>query len=153
LDARNPLSHHQTTNNGQQAIFHNHVLVPVYVLPENLNAVQRFDLSLGQPIFPAPESDYHPFLHPQNPDSSSEIDLSDESSDSVELVSLFPLLSTSTTLSISTPGASSRNRAPAVPTAFSPQVSPVPSASACTSIRKYYVVLVGKKTGVFWEEW
>ena len=114
LDGRNPSSHQRPTNNGQQAIRHNHVLVPVYVLPENLDAVHQFVLSLSQPIFPAPESDYHPFLHPQSPDSPFEIDLSDESLDSVVLTSIFSRLSTSTTLSTSTLGASTRNHAPAV---------------------------------------
>ena len=114
LDGRNPSSHQRPTNNGQQAIRHDHALVPVYVLLENLDAVHRYILSLGQPIFPAPESDYHPFLHPQSPDSPSEIDLSDESLNSVELTSIFSRLLTSTTLSTSTLGASTRNHAPAV---------------------------------------
>jgi hypothetical protein len=162
-------SHQLPANNTKQPKCGNRTLVPVYVLPEHLKAVQAFILSLGQTLA-APESERancDPFLQPEELDGAN----SSDSDNSVELVSLSSWMSISnistpsslSTSNISTPSASSlRNRAPAFTTKFSARAPAIPSAGdillgSSTSphmrINKYYSILIGKKTGVFWDQW
>lgn len=159
-------SHQHSAINTEQTRRGDPALVPVYVLPEHLNTVQEFVLSLGQPLFPAPELDCDPFLQPEELNHNSSD--GDMSSGSVELVSFFSQMSTSS-LTSSTPAASSSgNRASAFSPGFSAPASSIPSASyvplasstspQCpqtlhTSMNRYYCILIGKKTGVFWDKW
>jgi hypothetical protein len=159
--ATKPLSSHQhSAINPQQRRQGNRALVPVYVLPEHVNAVQEFVLSLGQTIFPPPDLDRDPSEELVFDDhNSSDGDVSD----SVELTSVFSRMSTSSGLTPSTPAASSSgNRASAFTSGFSAPALPITSASYVplassqtpdTSMNKYYCILIGKKTGVFWEKW
>lgn len=139
------LSHKLLANNTENALCANRALIPVYVLPEHVDAVQEFILSLGQTLhkFPAPESAAcEPFLQPEelnNPNLSD-----DDSLDSVELVSIFSQMSTS-------PSSSREHASACIP-------QPTPSAvgsstSPRMSMNKYYCILIGKKTGVFWDQW
>lgn len=119
----------------------------MYVLPEHVNAVQEFVLSLGQTLYkyPAPESAVDAFLQPEEldiPNISDDDSL--DSPDSVELVSFFADMSTST--------ARSREQV----SASIPQLTPSAVGSSISphmSMNKYYCIVVGKKTGVFWDEW
>jgi hypothetical protein len=137
-------SHGHLANNTEHAMCE---LVPVYVLPEHVNAVQEFvlRLSLGQTLykFPAPESAGDPFLQPEELDNSNFSD--DDSSDSVELVSIFSQMSTSTS--------SPRDHASASACISQPTSSAVASPFSQMRMNKYYSILIGKKTGVFWDQW
>ena len=126
------------------AICANRGLVPVYVLPEHVNAVQQFVLSLGQTLykFPAPESADDDFLQPEEMNLNNPKFSDDESLDSVELVSFFSQMSTETS--------SSREHASPCPPQPTPSVVGS-SSSPHMSMNKYYCILVGKKTGVFWD--
>jgi hypothetical protein len=129
-------------NHTEHAIRANHALVPVYVLPEHVNAVQEFVLSLSPTLynFPAPESAVDPLLQPEglnNPNISD-----DDSLDSVELVSFFSQMSTSSSIE-----EASGCTPPPTPSAVGSSSSPH------MSLNRYYCILIGKKTGVFWDQW
>jgi hypothetical protein len=131
----------------------NRTLVPVYVLPEHLRQVQQFVLSLGQPIFSSPTMEDYFQPEALNTDNLSDVNCSDESSDPLELVSGFSSLSTSASNDYvrSTPSASTTVRSIPAFVSTSTQDSPIPSPTK--PLNRYYSILVGKKTGVFWDEW
>lgn len=152
---------HHSVNSTQPFRSGNRTLIPVYVLPENLCRVQQFVLSLGQPIFSAPTVDVCPSLQPEEVNAPNS---PEQSSDFQELTSGFSTLSVSTSSGYvsSTPPALSSSHPSSTP-AFGP-ISSIPSIShipLCASPspriptkgNRYYTVVVGKKTGVFWDKW
>ena len=137
---------------------HNRTLIPIYVLPEHLCQVQQFVLSLGQPIVLCPTMDAY-FQHKSsNADYFSDVSCSYESSDPLDLISAFSSLSTSTSSDYVqlTPSASTTFVATSAQDLPIPSISHIPlhsSASPTKQSNRYYSILIGKKTGVFWDEW
>lgn len=145
-------------NTPQQPRSGSRTLIPVYVLPENLCQVQQFVLSLGQPIVSGPIMDCYFPPEATNADNLSDVNCSDESSDPLELISVFSSLSTSTPSDHgqSSPSASTTFVSTSAQDSSIPSISHIPlhsSASPTKPLNRYYSVLVGKKTGVFWDEW
>lgn len=145
-------------------------LVPVYVLPENLHAVQEFVLSLGQPILSPPpigqdpvvqSEGFVPHLGSDGADDLDQHDSTDETTDDLEFSSALSQLSISRQSVPSTPSAS-RHHSPTFSSGLLSQASPITPAgyisshlsfSPHKSSKKYYAVVIGKKAGVFWDEW
>lgn len=178
----------RTVDNLQHSGPRNHTLVPVYVYPEHLAAVQQFLLALGQPLILDPARHDEPpaqleevdapvsplselqgagdFDGGYSPDKSFEHELSMTSSLSrVSLsssyVSSTPSNSGSTHRSrLFTSNSSSRtspNPAARHSRMESLPINTVPSsahqAASQNQNLKYYCVTIGKKTGIFWDEW
>jgi hypothetical protein len=163
-------------NNLQHSTARKRTLVPVYVYPEHLAAIQQFLLTLGQPLVLGPDLAAEPeeVDVPASPLSEfqgaggfdggysrdeSEHDLTSSMSRlslSSSYISLTPSTGSSTrrshlfTSSRASPPSAARH-SPAV----SLQINTVPSLSrqASPTKKKYYSVTIGKKTGVFWDEW
>jgi hypothetical protein len=146
---------HHSANSTQQPRSGNRTLIPVYVLPENLCRVQQYVLSLGQPIFSGPTVDYCPSssLQPEevNALNSPEINSSEQRSNIQELISGV------STLSVSTPSSYVSSISPVSsshhPTLAFVSISNIPFSPSATKGNRYYTVLIGKKTGVFWDKW
>lgn len=150
---------HHSANSTQQPRSGNRTLIPVYVLPENLCRVQQYVLSLGQPIFSGPTVDYCPSLQPEevNALNSPEINSSEQRSNIQELISGVSTLSVSTpssyVSSISPVSSSHHPTLAFVSSSSIPSISNIPFSPSATKGNRYYTVLIGKKTGVFWDKW
>jgi len=152
----------------------------VYVYLEHLVAIQQFLLSLGQPLVldPAGNSDFpaepedvdvpvSPLSEFQGAGGFNGGYSPDESE--YEMTSSMSCLSLSSSYILLTPSTASSTRHSHLFT--SPCVSPTPAAhyspmaplpintvpslshQAFPSKKKYYTVTIGKKTGMFWDEW
>ena len=143
----------------QQPRSGNHTLILVYVLPEHLCQVQQSILSLSQPIVLGPTMDCYFQPEAMNTDNLSYVNCSDESSDPLELISVFSSLSTSTPSDDymqSSPSASTAFISTSTQDSSISSISHIPLHSPAFSkkpLNCYYSVLVRKKTGVFWDEW
>lgn len=149
----------------------NRTLVPVYVYPEHLATVQQFLLALGQPLILNPAGNGEIPTEPEDaevPDSplsefrgAGGFDGRDSPEESeYGLTSSMSRLSLSSSYMSSIPSTASSTRrlftsSHASPTRTTRQISTVPSSlhQASPSSNKYYTVTIGKKTGVFWDEW
>ena len=163
-------------NNLQHSTSRNRTLVPVYVYPEHLATVCQFLLALGQPLVldPAENGDFPPepevdvLASPLSEfQGAGGLDGGYAPNESEHaLTSSMSRLSLASSYIPSTPGAASSTRrshlfsssygSPTRAARHSPlPINTVPPLSQQTSPskNKYYSVTIGKKTGVFWDEW
>lgn len=161
-------------SSSQNSIVTTDILVPVYINPARLHDIEAALKHLGLPSLLNPGNDFdypaspqfqrlnnsispqpgpHLLLIPENNDhpASPQFERLDnpispqpeDTSDCLDLSTSFSRLSTSISC-IQAPLAS-------FPVQHSPVVHPNPSPKK--ALKRYYIVIVGKCTGVFWDKW
>lgn len=128
-------------------------LVPVYIHPNHLPDIEAALRFLGLPPLLNPGGDHSQATtlnheencnHPVSPRFQQRSNPQPENEDELDYLS-------SSFSQLSTLGSSSQAPQDLFPAQRPPVVKPNPSPRK--DMKKYYVVVIGKCTGVFWEEW
>ena len=124
-------------------------LVMIYIHPDRLPDIEAAFRYLGLPPLLNPRDDRYlatamPASHGNNPQPVIAHGVNTDDLDYSDLTRSFSQLSTS-----ELPGSCSQ----LLPASFPAQHGLQPDTSPRKNRKKYYVVTIGKRTGIFWDEW